>query len=600
MPRYSDETIEEIRSRINIVDFIGKYVNLQKRGSGYVGLCPFHSEKTPSFYISPDKQLYHCFGCGEAGTVYQFIMNYDNITFPEAIKELAREANVELKETGEETKEDREKKRLKERLFSMYKDTAIYYYSCLKSKYGERGYKYLKDRKLSDETIQRFGLGYSISARGRLLKYLRNKGYTNDEILKSHLFRYSEKDGFLDKFYNRVMFPIMDEQKRVVAFGARVMGQGEPKYLNSDDTLIFSKRHLLYGMHIARRTREKMFILCEGYMDVIALQQAGFLNAVASLGTALSDENASYLKRLKKDIYLSYDSDGAGVKATLRAVDMFIKRDVTIKVIDMRPYKDPDEFIKGLGKEEYQKRIDNAKNGFIFSLEASEKDYDLKDPNGKTLFQRHLASRVLIFKNELERKNYSDEICKKYGILPEMFNNLIRDEAKKGVKDYTNLRFKEENGFKDSKAFGMSMDKAKNGLNESEKLLLSYLLDDKKVYEKVKAFITSDDFEDDINKDIYSEIQKAYDANSHVNIPKIVNRYFETNDHKKVVDICDKKDMLAKGANRDKVLSETLIKIKKHAIDRENQKADQSDPSLFKKKIEDKKFLEKLKLFKVE
>ena len=555
-----------------------------------------------------------------------------------------------LKRPEKKLKRIGRKKRLKERLFSMYKDTAIYYYSCLKSKYGERGYKYLKDRKLSDETIQRFGLGYSISARGRLLKYLRNKGYTNDEILKSHLFRYSEKDGFLDKFYNRVMFPIMDEQKRVVAFGARVMGQGEPKYLNSDDTLIFSKRHLLYGMHIARRTREKMFILCEGYMDVIALQQAGFLNAVASLGTALSDENASYLKRLKKDIYLSYDSDGAGVKATLRAVDMFIKRDVTIKVIDMRPYKDPDEFIKGLGKEEYQKRIDNAKNGFIFSLEASEKNYDLKDPNGKTLFQRHLASRVLIFKNELERKNYSDEICKKYGILPEMFNNLIRDEAKKGVKDYTNLRFKEENGFKDSKAFGMSMDKAKNGLNESEKLLLSYLLDeakkgvkdytnlrfkeengfkdskafgmsmdkaknglneseklllsylldDKKVYEKVKAFITSDDFEDDINKDIYSEIKKAYDANSHVNIPKIVNRYFETNDHKKVVDICDKKEIIAKGANRDKVLSETLIKIKKHAIDRENQKADQSDPSLFKKKIKDKKFLEKLKLFKVE
>ena len=316
---YSEDIVEEVRMKNDIVDVISGYVKLQKKGSSYFGLCPFHSEKSPSFSVSRDKQMYYCFGCGAGGNVFTFIMEYENYSFVEALKMLAERAGVELPEM-EYSKEAKEKANLKNTLLEMNKLAARYFYSQLKGKNGEHAYRYLTDRGLTDTTITQFGLGYSNKYSDDLYKFLREKGYSDDLIRQAGLINTDEKHGIYDKFWNRVMFPIMDANNRVIGFGGRVMGDGKPKYLNSPETLIFDKSRNLYGLHRARTSRKPYFLICEGYMDVISLHQAGFTNAVASLGTALTAGHASLIKRYVSEVYLTYDSDEAGTKAALRAV----------------------------------------------------------------------------------------------------------------------------------------------------------------------------------------------------------------------------------------------------------------------------------------
>ena len=293
---YSDEIIEEVRSRNDIVDVISQYVRLQKKGSSYFGLCPFHNEKSPSFSVSRDKQMYYCFGCGAGGNVFTFIMEYENYTFLEALRFLAERAGIELPEE-EYSKEAKERADLRVTLLEMNKLAAKYFYAQLKSPGGKVGYEYLRKRQLSEETITAFGLGYSNKYSDDLYKYLKTKGYSDELIVKAGLANVDEKQGIYDKFWNRVMFPIMDANNRVIGFGGRVMGDGKPKYLNSPETLIFDKSRNLYGLHRARTSRKSYFLICEGYMDVISLHQAGFTNAVASLGTALTSGHASLIKR---------------------------------------------------------------------------------------------------------------------------------------------------------------------------------------------------------------------------------------------------------------------------------------------------------------
>ena len=288
---YSDEIIEEVRSRNDIVDVISQYVRLQKKGSSYFGLCPFHNEKSPSFSVSRDKQMYYCFGCGAGGNVFTFIMEYENYTFLEALRFLAERAGIELPEE-EYSKEAKERADLRVTLLEMNKLAAKYFYAQLKSPGGKVGYEYLRKRQLSEETITAFGLGYSNKYSDDLYRYLKTKGYSDELIVKAGLANVDEKQGIYDKFWNRVMFPIMDANNRVIGFGGRVMGDGKPKYLNSPETLIFDKSRNLYGLHRARTSRKSYFLICEGYMDVISLHQAGFTNAVASLGTALTSGHA--------------------------------------------------------------------------------------------------------------------------------------------------------------------------------------------------------------------------------------------------------------------------------------------------------------------
>ena len=353
---YSDEIIEEVRSRNDIVDVISSYVKLQKKGSSYFGLCPFHNEKSPSFSVSRGKQMYYCFGCGAGGNVFTFLMEYENYTFQEALKYLADKAGVELPEM-EYSAQAKERADLKAILLEINKIAAQYFYVQLKSSKGEAGLSYLKRRELSDDTIKAFGLGYSNKYSDDLYRYLKERGYKDEMIAKAGLISIDERHGAHDKFWNRVMFPIMDVNSRVIGFGGRVMGDAKPKYLNSPETLIFDKSRNLYGLNRARSTRKPYFLLCEGYMDVISLHQAGFTNAVASLGTALTPGHASLIKRYVKEVYLTYDSDEAGTKAALRAIPILKDVGITAKIIRMEPYKDPDEFIKNLGAEAFEERI---------------------------------------------------------------------------------------------------------------------------------------------------------------------------------------------------------------------------------------------------
>ena len=415
MPFYSDELIEEVRSRNDIVDVISGYVRLQKKGSSYFGLCPFHNEKTPSFSVSPGKQMYYCFGCGAGGNVLTFVMQYENFTFQEAMQSLAERAGIELPKQ-EMTAAQRQKADRRAKLLEINKTAAKYFYMLLRSPQGQHALDYFIRRELTPQTMQHFGLGYSGKYSDDLYRYLKKQGYPDDLLKDSGLIIFDEKRGGYDRFWNRAMFPIMDVNNRVIGFGGRVMGDGEPKYLNSPETVIFDKSRNLYGLNFARVSRRPHILLCEGYMDVIALHQAGFDNAVASLGTAFTSGHANLLKRYTKEVYLTFDSDGAGVKAALRAIPILKEAGLTAKVIDMRPHKDPDEFIKALGAEEYQKRIDRAENSFLFEIRMLERDYDLKDPESKTEFFRQVSRRILEFPEALERENYIEAIAGRYQI----------------------------------------------------------------------------------------------------------------------------------------------------------------------------------------
>ena len=388
--RYSDDIIEEVRMKNDIVDVISQYVKLTRKGSSYFGLCPFHNEKTPSFSVTPSKQMYYCFGCGAGGNVYNFIMEYENYSFGEALSHLADRAGVELPKI-EYSREAKEKAEQRAALLEINKLAAQYFYYQLRRESGKTAHGYLLGRGLSEETIRKFGLGYSDKYSDDLYKYLKSKGYSDDLLRESGLFNVDERRGMYDKFWNRVIFPIMDVNNRVIGFGGRVMGDGKPKYLNSPETKIFDKSRNLYGLNVARTTRKNYLILCEGYMDVIAMHQAGFTNAVASLGTALTSGHASLVKRYTKEVLLLYDSDGAGVRAALRAIPILREAGVTSRVVSLKPWKDPDEFIKNEGAEAFEERLNQAMDSFMFRVHIAEQDFAMDAPQGQNQFFERCA-----------------------------------------------------------------------------------------------------------------------------------------------------------------------------------------------------------------
>ena len=467
MAFYSDELIEKICEANDIVDVISQNVKLVKKGNSYFGLCPFHNEKSASFSVTPSKQMYYCFGCGAGGNVITFVRQYENYSFKEAVEYLADRANIELPKT-EYSEEEKKKADLRSQLLEVNKAAAKYYYYCLRENYGKRAYDYLKARELSDETIKKFGLGYAKTSNNALNSYLKKNGFKDEILRQSGLFKYDEKNGVYDKFWNRVIFPIMDVNSRVIGFGGRVMGDGEPKYLNSPETKIFDKSRNLYGLNFARTSRKNYIIICEGYMDVIALHQAGITNAVASLGTAFTYGHASLIKRYTDEVYLSYDSDGAGKKAALRAIPILKEAGLRIKVINMEPYKDPDEFIKNLGVDEYYKRIDNAINGFMFEIQCLESTYNLNDPEEKTEFHNAIAKKLTGFSEELERNNYIEAVAKKYSISYENLRKLVN---KYGMTIVNN---NEIDNFETKKT---SVTKNLNdGMYKSQKLILTWMI----------------------------------------------------------------------------------------------------------------------------
>ena len=585
MPYYSDELIEEVRSRNDIVDVIGGYVRLQKKGSTYFGLCPFHNEKTGSFSVSPGKQMYYCFGCGAGGNVFTFLMQYENFTFGEAMQQLADRVGIELPQQEMTSAQKREADK-RARLLEINKEAAMYFYRLLRSPRGQNAYQYFKKRELSDETMQRFGLGYSDQYSDDLYRYLRSKGY-DDQILKeTGLVTIDEVRGGHDKFWNRAMFPIMDVHNRVIGFGGRVMGDGEPKYLNSPETKIFDKSRNLYGLNIARSTRKNQLLLCEGYMDVIALHQAGFDNAVASLGTALTSGHANLLKRYTKEVYLTYDSDGAGVKAALRAIPILKEVGIVTKVINMRPYKDPDEFIKALGAEEYQKRIDEAENSFLFEIRIMESQHDMRGRESKTAFYNEVAKKLLGFSEELERNNYIEAVADKYQIGFDNLRKLVNQLAMKDglAREHTPLK----TGIHENK-------KKEDGMKQSQKLLLTWLIEDPRLFGKVEKLITADDFTEELYHRVAQELFAQYDRDKNVNPAQIISLFQEEEEQKEVAGLFNARIHEVETKNdMEKALKETIIRIKQNSIDYRTKHADPTDLNALMKVVEDKRSLEKL------
>lgn len=585
MPYYSDELIEEVRSRNDIVDVIGGYVRLQKKGSSYFGLCPFHNEKTGSFSVTPGKQMFYCFGCGAGGNVFTFLMKYENYTFGEAMQTLADRVGIELpkQELSEEQKREADER---SRLLEINKEAAKYFYALLRNPRGARAYEYFKNRQLSDETMQKFGLGYSDQYSDDLYRYLRKKGYDDEILKKSGLVTIDEVRGGHDKFWNRAMFPIMDVHNRVIGFGGRVMGEGEPKYLNSPETRIFDKSRNLYGLNIARTSRRNQLLLCEGYMDVISLHQAGFDNAVASLGTALTSGHANLLKRYTKEVYLTYDSDGAGVKAALRAIPILKEVGITTKVINMRPYKDPDEFIKALGADEYQKRIDEAENSFLFEIRILNEQYDMNDPASKTAFFNETAQKLLGFSEELERNNYIQAVAEKYFVTVEELKKLVNNLAIKGgiVKAPTPLK----SGINENK-------KKEDGMKQSQKLLLTWLIEDTRLFKTIEELITPEDFTEELYHRVAEKLFEQYKTEGAVNPAQIVSMEAGEEEQREIASLFNATIHEVETQNEmEKALKETIIRIKQNSINYRSDHLDPNDMAGLMKVIEDKRALEKL------
>lgn len=590
---YSDDLIEEIRSRNDIVDVISSYVKLKKQGATYFGLCPFHNEKSPSFSVTPGKQMYYCFGCGEGGNVYSFIMKYENYSFVEAVKMLADRAGITLPE-AEYSEEERKRADLRANLLEINKKAAMYFHHQLKSEKGKIGLKYFNERGLDNETIVRFGLGYSTKTSNDLYQYMKTFGYSDDILKKSGLFSFSEK-GTYDKFWNRVMFPILDINSRVIGFGGRVMGEGEPKYLNSPETKIFEKSRNLYGMNFARISRKPYLLICEGYMDVIALHRAGFTNAVAALGTAFTDQHAMLIKRYVKEVVLTFDSDGAGRKAALRAIPILKRAGIAMKVLDMTPYKDPDEFIKNLGADEYQKRIDNAMNSFIFEIKMMREQYDLDDPHAKAEFYNNVANKLLEFPDELERNVYIEAVSKEFMIpfesLDKMVKKLALSYSGEGYTDRYNENEVNEEIERDLKK---SKKHLEDGVKQAQKILLTWLIEDENIYGKIKDIISEKDFVEPLYYTVAKMLFEQLESGA-INPAKILNQFTEEDEHREAAELFNtslREEMSSQ--EKEKALNDTVYKVKKNSLDYASRNA--KEVSELQEIINEQKKLQKIRI----
>ena len=580
---YPEELVEEVRAKNDIVDVISGYVRMQKKGANHWGCCPFHNEKTPSFAVNGAKQMYHCFGCGVGGNVFTFVMNYENFSFQEAIKMLADRAGVNLPEL-EYTEEMKQKENKRAKLMEINKEAAKFFFYQLRSTGGEIGNHYFKKRELSDETMKKFGLGYSGKSGKYLVQYLKQKGFEDKLIIEAGLATFSERTGLSSQFWNRVMFPISDIHGRVIGFGGRVMGEGEPKYLNSPETPVFDKRRNLYGLNFARTSRAGNMIICEGYMDVIAMHQAGFTQAVASLGTAFTAEQANLLKRYTENVLIAYDSDGAGTKAALRAIGLLKEAGLTGKVINMQPFKDPDEFIKNKGKEAFQERIDNAENSFFFEVRILERDFDLKDPEAKTKFYREIAKKLCNFADDVERENYLEAIADKYHIGFDNLRRLVNSYAAQ-----TGLAKPVER----PKSGIQQKNKPEENGKKSQRLLITWITDEPALYPKIARYISEEDFTDELYRKVAQRLFQDLERGTY-NPAAIISMFSDEEEQRQAAELFNTNlPELNTKQEREKAFRDILYAVKKNSYEYYTAKLG-TDVSAINKVITGKKALEEL------
>ena len=584
--RYSDDIIEEVRMKNDIVDVVSQYVKLTRRGSTYFGLCPFHNEKTPSFSVTPSKQMYYCFGCGAGGNVFNFVMEYENYTFGEALQHLADRAGVQLPKI-EYSREARQKAEERAALLEINKLAARYFYYQLRRESGKTAYAYLTGRGLSEETIKKFGLGYSDKFSDDLYKFLKSKNYSDMLLRDSGLFNVDERHGMYDKFWNRVIFPIMDVNNRVIGFGGRVMGDGKPKYLNYPETKIFDKSRNLYGLNVARTTRKNYLILCEGYMDVISMHQAGFTNAVASLGTALTSGHASLLKRYTQEVLLLYDSDDAGVRAALRAIPILREAGVTSRVVNLRPHKDPDEFIKALGGEEFEKRLEQAMDSFMFRVHMAQREFSMKEPQGQNRFFERCAQMLLELSDELERNLYIEAIVKdyrNYGISVEDLRKRVNTLALKGTPAEQRVQPKQT---------GTQQKKKENAGEKAQKLMLTWLVTYPGIFETVEKYIQPADFIVPLYRQVAEMLYEQH-VRGDVNPARLLNSFIDSDEQREVSSLFNATIHLENAQEQDRAFADTVLRIKEESLKDKNKNWDPTDMQGLQEIVKAKKELEDL------
>ncbi len=545
MVRYSDELIEEIRTNNDIVDVISKYVTLKRSGRNFFGLCPFHKEKSPSFAVSPDKQIFHCFGCGAGGNVIHFISKIEGLDFKDTLELLANRANIELPTL--ENSEDDKTARLKSKVYEINKIAAEFYHENLYKPTSKMAQEYIKKRKLDNRTLKAFLIGYAGNF-NELYLLLKQKGFTEEEMLASSLVKRTDNGGYMDSFRKRLMFPIQDVRERVIAFGGRVLDDSKPKYINSPENIVYSKGRNLFGLNVAKKHDTKRIIIVEGYMDAISLYQRGITNVVASLGTAMTESQGRLLRRHSEQVILGYDADGAGQAAILRGVEILQNLGCDIRVLQIEGAKDPDEYVLKYGPERFQRCVDNSISLVEFKVKVLLKELNIENTNDKIKFLNEIAKILSKITNQIEREIYVDKIAREYKISKEAIyaeiNKLIYKDnqgSKKLEKKVITMELKEE---------------SKTNISEStlkkEKLVIYLLINEySKSYEKIVKLITLNDIQDETNRQIlkkmYEEFQKGnintnqivdwfQDENIISRITEIMAEDFEITDVNKAID----------------------------------------------------------------
>ena len=505
MVRYSDELIEEIRSSNDIVDVISKYVTLKRSGRNFFGLCPFHKEKSPSFAVSPDKQIFHCFGCGAGGNVIHFISKIEGLDFKDTLELLANRVNIELPTL--DNLEDDKTARLKSKVYEINKIAAEFYHENLYKPTSKTAQEYIKKRKLDNRTLKAFLIGYAGNF-NELYLLLKQKGYTEEEMLASSLVKRTENGGYMDSFRKRLMFPIQDVRERVIAFGGRVLDDSKPKYINSPENIVYSKGRNLFGLNVAKKHDTRKIIIVEGYMDAISLYQRGITNVVASLGTAMTEAQGRLLRRYSEQVILGYDADGAGQAAILRGMEILQNLGCDIRVLQIEGAKDPDEYVLKYGPERFQKCVENAISLVEFKVKVLLKELNIENTNDKIKFLNEIAKILAKVTNQMEREIYVDKIAKEYKISKE----AIYAEVNK-------LMYKDSQGSKKLEKRVVTMvpkEEKENSVSEAvlkrENLVIYLLINEySKCYEKIKNLITLNYIQDDTNKQILKKMYEEFE-----------------------------------------------------------------------------------------
>ena len=505
MVRYSEELIEEIRSSNDIVDVISKYVTLKRSGRNFFGLCPFHKEKSPSFAVSPDKQIFHCFGCGAGGNVIHFISKIEGLDFKDTLELLANRVNIELPTL--DNLEDDKTARLKSKVYEINKIAAEFYHENLYKPTSKQAQEYIKKRKLDNRTLKAFLIGYAGNF-NELYLLLKQKGYTEEEMLASSLVKRTENGGYMDSFRKRLMFPIQDVRERVIAFGGRVLDDSKPKYINSPENIVYSKGRNLFGLNVAKKHDTRKIIIVEGYMDAISLYQRGITNVVASLGTAMTEAQGRLLRRYSEQVILGYDADGAGQAAILRGMEILQNLGCDIRVLQIEGAKDPDEYVLKYGPERFQKCVENAISLVEFKVKVLLKELNIENTNDKIKFLNEIAKILAKVTNQMEREIYVDKIAKEYKISKE----AIYAEVNK-------LMYKDSQGSKKLEKRVVTMvqkEEKENSVSEAvlkrENLVIYLLINEySKCYEKIKNLITLNYIQDDTNKQILKKMYEEFE-----------------------------------------------------------------------------------------